>query len=242
MIHVLFSDISPATTFITVPPVDTIGCYNGISQFYCESDRNDILAISWLINGNSITEQDKETHEIIINNDNSLSILGLPINNGIRIGCIIVVSTPSLQSEIKGAFFTLTEMPPPVDNVDIEFNDTLMFITWSPPSCIPVNHSYIVTITNDSTTVTNTTTELYYTIPVSPCSSNYTVNITVIDVGFTQYQSTSTIEYDEKNNTQGIYSLLLLTYTNYDQESVSNGLGLFFKFHKQLLVVLCQHA
>ena len=201
---------------ITVPPVDTTGCYNGISQFYCESDRNDTLTIDWLINSNSITEQDKETHGITINNDNSLSIIGLPINNDITIGCTIVVSTPSLQFETKGATFTVTEIPS-VNNVDIEFNDTLMFITWSPPSCVPVNHSYIVTITNDSTTVTNTTTELYYTIPVSPCSSNYTVNITVIDVGFTpQHQSIPTIEYGEKDNIQGsiIINLICKAITN----------------------------
>ncbi len=181
-----------AALIITVPPVDTTGCYNGISQFYCESDRNDTLTIDWLINSNSITEQDKETHGITINN-NSLSILGLPINNDITIGCTIAVNTPP-YSETKSATFTVIEIPS-VNNVTVVFNDTIMSITWSPPSCVPVNHSYIVTITNDSTTVTNTTTELYYTILVSPCSSNYTVSITVIDVGFTQYQSIPTIEY-----------------------------------------------
>ena len=188
---------------VYVPPVDTTGCYNGISQFYCESDRNDTLTIiDWLIDSNDVTEQDKETHGITINNDNSLSIMGLPINNGIIIVCIVIVNSEP-YIETKGATFTVTEIPS-VNNVTIVFNETLMSITWSPPTCVPVNHSYIVSITNDSTTVTNTTTELYYTIPVSPCSSNYTVNITVIDVGFTQYQSIPTIEYGEKSNTQGI--------------------------------------
>ena len=82
-------------------------------------------------------------------------------------------------------------------------NDQLVYVRWSPPSCIPVHHLYTISITNDTITVHDNTTGLYFTISVSPCSSNYTVTVTVIDVGFTQYQSIPTSESEEKNNTQG---------------------------------------
>ena len=185
---------------ISVPPVDTTGCFGGITTFHCESNRSDVLAIAWLINSISITEQVKQTREITINNDNSLSIIGLPDNNDILIGCTVVTSLPP-YAETMGATFTVTDIPP-VENMTIEFNNDDALITWSPPSCIPVDHLYTVSITNDTTTVNDNTTELYYTIPVSPCSSNYTVTVTVIDVEFTQYQSIPTSEYKEKN-TQG---------------------------------------
>ena len=187
---------------ISVPPVDTTGCFGAITTFYCESDRDDVLVIAWLINSISITEQIKQTQGITINNDtNSLSIVGLPINNGIVIGCTIVTSSPP-YTETMGATFTVTDIPP-VENLTIEFNNDDALIKWSPPSCVPVHHLYTVSITNDTATVNDNTTELYYTISVSPCSSNYTVTVTVIDVGFTQYQSIPTSEYEEKNNTQG---------------------------------------
>ena len=167
-------------SIITVPPVDTIGCYGGISIFYCESSRSDVLAINWLINGNSITEQDKETHGITINNDNSLSIMGLPINNGVFIGCSIVVSTPPYV-ETTGATFTVTD-PSPIHNLTIQFNND---ITWSQPSCVPINYGYHVNINNESLIVTNTTTIQY---PVASCQS-YTVSVTVMDTIQPQYQS-----------------------------------------------------
>ena len=170
-------------SIITVPPVDTIGCYGGISTFYCESNRSDVLAINWLIGGNSITEQDKETHGITINNDNSLSIMGLPINNGIIIGCTVIVSTP-FSTENKGATFTVND-PFPVQSLTIQFNNDTMTCTWSQPSCVPVNYSYHVNINNESLIVTNTTT-IQYT--VSFCQS-YTVSVTVMDTTQPQYQS-----------------------------------------------------
>ena len=124
----------------------------------------------------------------------TLNITGLPVNNGVAIGCAFITDG---GFESQAANFTVTDISP-VDNVTIGFDDTIMNITWSPPSCIPVHHLYTVSITNDTTTVNDNTTELYYTISVSPCSSNYTVTVTVIDVGFTQYQSIPTSRYKEK--------------------------------------------
>ncbi len=192
------------TGTITVPPVDNSVCYGGVSTFYCESDRNDIAKIQWSVDSNTITDEVAMARGITIDSNitnatSTLHITGLPVNEGI-ITCVFIADT--FDADTASTIFTVTEIPS-VNNVTIVFKDTLMSITWSPPSQVPVYHSYILTITNDSTTVTYTTTELYYTIPVSPCSSNYTVNITVIDVGFTQYQSIPTIEYEEKSNTQG---------------------------------------
>ncbi len=201
------SHLKTSATIVTVQPVHQTVCYGGVSTFHCELDRNDIAKIQWSVDSNTITEEEAMDRGITIdsnitNGTSTLHITGLPVNDGI-ITCVFIIDTTGTTVDTASAIFTVTEIPP-VENVTIVFNDTLMSITWSPPSCIPVNHSYIVTITNDSTTVTYTTTELYYTIPVSPCSSNYTVNITVVDVGFTQYQSIPTIEYEEKDNIQGM--------------------------------------
>ncbi len=132
-----------------------------------------------------ITEQDKETRGITIGNDDSLSIMGLPINNDIRIGCTIVVSTPPFTESTSG-IFTVTD-PFPISNLTIivEFKNDIMTCTWLQPSCVPVNHVYHVDINNESLIVTNTTT-IQYT--VSFCQS-YTVSVTVMDTTQPQYQS-----------------------------------------------------
>ncbi len=136
--------------------------------------------MNWQINSNCITEQDKETHGITINNDNSLSIVGLPINNGTIIGCTVVVSTP-FNIETKGAIFTVNN-PSHIQNLVIEFNNDIMIFTWS---CVPVNYIYHVNINNESLIVTNTTTIQY---SVASCQS-YTVSVTVMDTIQPQYQS-----------------------------------------------------
>ena len=199
---------------ITVPPVPTIGCYGGSSTFYCESNRDDIINIFWSVNGGSLTDETASTRGITVASiititaaTTTLTITGLPVNNGVDIGCNFV--TDEFDFDAQAATFTVTDIPP-VENVTIGFDDTLVNITWSPPSCIPVDHLYTVSITNDTATVNDNTTELYYTISVSPCSSNYTVTVTVIDVGFTQYQSMPTSEYEEKNNTQGNTNSIVL--------------------------------
>ena len=185
---------------ITVPPVDT----SGITAFHCESDRDDVQQIFWTVEGGAITDEVALTRGITVTTNitaatTALNITGLLVNNDIAIGCIVIIDG---GFESRGATFIVTDIPS-VENVTIGFDDTIVNITWSPPSCIPVDHLYTVSITNDTTTVNDNTTELYYTIPVSPCSSNYTVTVTVTDVGFTQYQSIPTSEYEEKNNIQG---------------------------------------
>ena len=189
---------------ISVPPVDTSICFGGITTFYCESDRDDVIQIFWTVVGGSITDEVALTRGITIVTNitaatSTLNITGLPVNNGVIIGCAFIVDG---GIESQPAIFTVTDIPP-VENVTIGFDDTIVNITWNPPSCVPVHHLYTVSITNDTAIVRYNATELYYTISVSPCSSNYTVTVTVIDVGFTQYQSIPTSEYEEKNNTQG---------------------------------------
>ena len=182
---------------ISVPPVDTTGCCGGISTFYCESNRSDAI-MSWTIDTNSITEQDKQTRGITIN-DTSLSIMGLPINNGISIGCIVVVTTPSLQIETAGGIFTVTDIPP-VENFTISFDNDNVTCSWSQPSCVPVNYCYHVNINNETLIVTDTDdTTLQY--PVSSCQ-NYTISVTVVDTEQPQYHSDTvneTTNYIEGN-------------------------------------------
>ena len=132
--------------------------------------------------------------------------MGLPINNGINIGCIIVVSTlPYIET--TGATFTVTD-PSPIHNLTIEFNNDIMTCTWSQPSCVPVNYSYHVNINNESLIVTNTTTIQY---PVASCQS-YTVSVTVMDTIQPQYQSETVTE--ETNETDYIGSNCYYYYNN----------------------------
>ena len=118
----------------------------------------------------------------------NISITGLSINNGIYVGCTVVVKSPPYL-ESKSALFTVSDIPP-INDLSIKFNtlNTQMNISWTEPSCLPVNYSYVISIDNESDIIEYTTTDLQYTVDVTPCN-HYTCNVTVIDIGLTQYES-----------------------------------------------------
>ncbi len=122
--------------------------------------------------------------------------MGLPINNDIRIGCIISVSTPP-YIETMGATFTVTD-PFPVEYVNVDIDNDIMTCTWSQPSCVPVNYSYHVTINNKSLIVTDTS--IQYT--VASCQS-YTVSVTVMDTMQSEIQSETVTRTVNTNSSFG---------------------------------------
>ena len=157
----------------------------------CESDRNDVVYLVWLIDGSSVTDQDLVERGLSIETvftSSNISITGLSINNGIHVGCTVVVKSPPYL-ESKSVLFTVSDIPP-INDLSIEFNtlNTQMNISWTEPSCLPVNYSYVISIDNESDIIEYTTTDLQYTADVIPCN-HYTYNVTIINIGLTQYES-----------------------------------------------------
>ena len=169
----------------------TVGCWGGISTMSCGSIRNDVT-LHWTIDGSSLTNQDIMKRGLSIETvftSSNISITGLSINNGILVGCTVVVSSPPYL-ESKSALFTVSDVPP-INDLGIKFNtlNTQMNISWTKLSCLPVNYSYVISIENESDIIAEyKTTDLQYTVDVIPCN-HYTCNVTVVDIGLTQYES-----------------------------------------------------
>ena len=107
--------------------------------------------------------------------------------------------TNLIQNDNKGATFTVTDIPP-VTNLTIEFTGATMITTWQAPTVLPVDYHYQINISYGSVPITNTTVDPAYSIDITTCSNtNYTVSVSVVDIGYTQLHSeytTSTTEYD----------------------------------------------
>ena len=112
-----------------------------------------------------------------------------------------MVVNSSHKTEIKTATFTVTNIPP-VTNLTIEFAGATMITTWQAPTVLPFEYHYQINISNDSDVlITNSTTvDPVYTMDITSCSNaNYTVSVSVVDIGYTQLHSessTDTAKYD----------------------------------------------
>ena len=182
---------------ITSPPVDSASCYGGIATFHCGSDRgSDIKIIRWIIEGDDLREFTSDelvlrglSNHTSITDDyaaSNLTVVGLPVNDGIDIGCNMVNGSFAIDTET--ATFTVIDIPP-VTDLSIEFTGTIMNITWDAPTLLPVDYHYQINITDGNVTVTNTSTSTVYSVSVSSCSTNYTVSVSVVDIGYTQRHS-----------------------------------------------------
>ena len=192
---------------ITDPPVDSTTCYGGIATFTCGSDRgSDIAKILWIIDGDDIndlntTERGISTHTNITNEyaATTLTIVGLHDNHDTAIGCQMIVTSPVVDIDTDVATFTVTDIPP-VTNLTIEFTGATMIPTWQAPTVLPVDYHYQINISYGSVLITNTTVDPVYIMDITRCSiTNYTVSVSVVDIGYTQLHSeytTSTTEYD----------------------------------------------
>ena len=178
---------------ITNPPADVQGCWGGISHFYCSTERNDFVQINWQIDGSSLTDVDMNDRGISIETNSStsfLSITGLPINHGVHIGCIIIVSSPPYVESETAAF--IVDDIPPVTGLNVTFNKkyTEMTVTWKKPSCLPAKYIYIVSINNGTNVTEGNTTGLAYSVTYYSCST-HNVSVVVVDNGPTQKNSQS---------------------------------------------------
>ncbi len=176
---------------ITSFPSDPVGCYGGVATLHCGSNRSDIGNVYWKIQVNSLTLSTEEQDSRNITDEDSngatntatLTIAGISINDGIVIVCTAV--TTSYDIEIQSDTFTISDNIPPVDNINMIFTtgSVVLTITWYPPSCIPINHVYSVTVTNtgDNTTSLYNTTDTQLSHNVTSCNANHTVAAVVVD-------------------------------------------------------------
>ena len=142
-----------------------------------------LFYLQWHIDGSSVTDQDLVERGLSIETvfaddytSSNISITGLSINNGTHVKCYVgVKSLPYVES--KSALFTVSDVPP-VSDLNIKFNtqNIQMNISWTEPSCLPVNYSYVISIENESDIIEYTTTDVQYTVDVTPCN-HYTCNV-----------------------------------------------------------------
>ncbi len=189
---------------ITDPPVDSTTCYGGIATFTCGSDRGtDIVNLQWTIDGEDVndlntTERGISTHTNITDEyaATTLTIVGLHDNHDIVVGCTMITTS---ENDNEGATFTVTDIPP-VTNLTIEFTGATMITTWQAPTVLPVDYHYQINISYGIVLITNTTVDPVYTMDITSCSNtNYTVSVSVVDIGYTQLHSeytTSSAEYE----------------------------------------------
>ena len=185
-VHYYDQLLSSCVGIITSFPSDPVVCYGGVSTLYCGSNKNDIALLSWsvLVDGITLTTSELEaigihTENNIITEDNATAVITIPGSddtNGVSIVCAAVTT----EIEHKSTPFTVTDIPVVID-LDVQFNDSVMIVTWTAPSCLPVNYCYHVTVSNDTMTITttNTTSTQYQMLAVSSCV-NYTIRTTRI--------------------------------------------------------------
>ncbi len=141
------------------------------------------------MNGITLSTEEKDLRNITDEDSNgttntaTLTIAGLSINDGIVIVCTAI--TTSYYIELQSDTFTITDNIPPVDNINMIFTtgSVLLTITWYPPSCIPIDHVYSVTVTNtgDNTTALYNSTDTQLSHNVTSCNANYTGTVVLID-------------------------------------------------------------
>ena len=202
---------------ITDPPVDSTTCYGGIATFTCGSDRgSDIANIQWTLDGGDLEDMNEiergiSTHTNITDEyaATTLTIVGLHDNHDIIIGCQMITTTFDIDTE--PATFTVTDIPP-VTNLTIEFTGATMITTWQAPTVLPVDYHYQINISYGSVLITNTTVDPVYIMDITSCSNtNYTVSVSVVDIGYTRLHSEYTTSTDVYEGTSVHTTIVLLS-------------------------------
>ena len=176
--------------------MDTVGCLGGLSTFHCGIERNDSIAISWNVEGNTLTEETALSRGISVitqkhqngSMSSELYIFGYPSNDNIIIGCTVISSFPP-KLLAKEAVFTVVNPPPVTNLTSVAISLTRYSFSWNEPFCLPLNYSYIATIKNEVSSSVVATTDVSFKFELQPCSV-YTVEVKVASEN---YSSTSEI-------------------------------------------------
>ena len=99
------------TANITVPPVSVSAIIYTLANFTCEGT-GDVL--EWTVEGNSLTDPSNQDREMSVTTNNIsvdvwssvLTIRALPINDGVYVGCTVIIINPQDFLK-KGATLTV---------------------------------------------------------------------------------------------------------------------------------------